>query len=218
MPACWVRQGDWKLLRFFHDGPDWNHRYELYNLAADPHESVDLSSLNTERVAQLDTALDVFLADTDSLLPVPNEAYAPFNFGWTPNTQVQQAETDSGRMLLTGNGFRPQIETAGNLSGWGTPARLVVTMQSRSLGDGQLLWRMPGETDYSESNSVSFAVIHDDTLRTCDIPFSPGGPVAGIACNRRRMCRQQRLSRSNSIRLPGNCWNFGTGSTATATG
>jgi arylsulfatase A-like enzyme len=181
MPACWVRQGDWKLLRFFHDGPAWSHRYELYNLSADPHESVDLSGLNPALVAQLDVALDVFLADTDPLLPVPNEAYAPFDFGWQPNTQVRLSLLDPGRMLLTANGFEARIESTDDLSDLGAPGQLVVTMQSRSLGDGWLFWRMPGETDFSESNSVSFAVVHDDTLRTYDIPFTPDEPIVQLA-------------------------------------
>jgi len=81
------------------------------------------------------------------------------------------------RLLATANGFEPQLSSAGTLTGLGTPARLVVQMQSRSFGDGRLFWRLPGQTNFTSDRSASFPVIHDDTLRTYEIPFSPGGPV-----------------------------------------
>ena len=175
--GCWVRQGDWKLIRFFHDNPGSAHRYELYNLAADPHEMTDLSNENPALVAQFDALITAHLADTSALLPVPNPAYIPPVYSWEPNVQLHLSTGSQKRLLATANGFEPQLSSAGTLTGLGTPARLVVQMQSRSFGDGRLFWRLPGQTNFTSDRSASFPVIHDNTLRTYEIPFSPGGPV-----------------------------------------
>ncbi len=75
IPAASVRQGDWKLIRFLHDGPAQAHRYELYNLREDPSEAKDLSASFPERVAALDARITWFLKDTGAVVPGPNPAY-----------------------------------------------------------------------------------------------------------------------------------------------
>lgn len=74
-PGIAVVSGDWKLLRFFYDGPGGAHRYELYNLAQDVRESVDLAAQYPGRVAELDAKIDQFLAGTGSVVPAPNPLY-----------------------------------------------------------------------------------------------------------------------------------------------
>lgn len=175
--GCWVRQGNWKLIRFFYDNPDSTHRYELYNLAADPHEMTNLADHNPALVTQLDALITAHLSATAALLPVPNPAYIPPVYSWEPNVQVRLSTGSQKRLLATSNGFEPQLSSAGTLTGLGTPARLVVQMLSRSFGDGRLFWRLPGQTNFAAGQSAPIAVIHDGTLRTYDIPFSPGGPV-----------------------------------------
>lgn len=76
-PASSVREGDWKLIRFYCDNADQSDRYELYNLAEDPGERHDLASAQSERVKQLATRLDMFLKDTSAVVPKPNPAYNP---------------------------------------------------------------------------------------------------------------------------------------------
>lgn len=76
VPAASVRQGDWKLIRFLHDGPARTHRYELYNLRDDPGEARDLSSMEPGRVAALDARIESFLKETCAVVPGPNPAYA----------------------------------------------------------------------------------------------------------------------------------------------
>ncbi len=76
-PAATVVAEGWKLIRFFHDGPAQKHRYELYHLAFDPGESVDLSRREPQRVEAMDRLLDGFLRETDAVLPQPNPAYRP---------------------------------------------------------------------------------------------------------------------------------------------
>jgi arylsulfatase A-like enzyme len=75
IPGTWVRKGDWKLIRFWCDGPDRKDRFELYNLAADIGESNDLAAQYPERVRELKALLDLFIADTHATVPIPNPAY-----------------------------------------------------------------------------------------------------------------------------------------------
>lgn len=76
-PAATVVSEGWKLIRFFYDGPAQKHRYELYHLAVDPGELVDLNRREPKRVEAMDRLLDGFLRETDAVLPQPNPAYRP---------------------------------------------------------------------------------------------------------------------------------------------
>jgi len=71
----WVRDGKWKLLRFFHAGQEQSHRYELYNLSVDPGETNNLAQQEPERVVRLDVWLDQHLEETQTLLPRKNPDY-----------------------------------------------------------------------------------------------------------------------------------------------
>ena len=75
IPSVYVRKGDWKLIRFFHDGPNFAHRYELYNLKDDLGETDNLADKMSEKVQELDVLLDRFLSDSHAVLPKPNPAY-----------------------------------------------------------------------------------------------------------------------------------------------
>ena len=77
IPGAWVRRGDWKLIRFFCDGPDQADRVELYNLREDIGETRNLAPENPRTVKQLDTLLSAFLRDTRAIVPKPNPAYSP---------------------------------------------------------------------------------------------------------------------------------------------
>lgn len=74
-PSSSVRKGDWKLIRFFHDGPGQQDRFELYNLREDIGEVDDLSPTNAEKVAELQLLLQRFLEETEAVVPIPNPAY-----------------------------------------------------------------------------------------------------------------------------------------------
>jgi arylsulfatase A-like enzyme len=74
-PAASIRDGEWKLIRFFHAGPEFDHRYELYNLAEDIGERQNLAHSHPEKVESLDAKLEDYLDDTDAYRPEPNPDY-----------------------------------------------------------------------------------------------------------------------------------------------
>jgi arylsulfatase A-like enzyme len=88
-PSAAIYKGNWKLFRFFHDGPKGEHRHELYDLNNDIGETNDIASTHPERVEQMAASLDNFLTNTSALIPNYNPAYKPSNakleiLGFTP--------------------------------------------------------------------------------------------------------------------------------------
>ncbi len=74
--STFVRDGDWKLIRFYWAGGEAKqHYYELFNLKADPMEAVNLTSVYPEKARELDALLEEFLQKTDALTPLPNPDY-----------------------------------------------------------------------------------------------------------------------------------------------
>ena len=74
-PASSVRQGDWKLIRWYCDNADQSDREALYNLNEDIGESEDVADLHPDRVKRLAARLDAILADTKAVIPQPNPNY-----------------------------------------------------------------------------------------------------------------------------------------------
>jgi arylsulfatase A-like enzyme len=70
-PACAVREGDWKLIRFFEDD-----RVELYNLREDPSETHDLSAHRRQTAQRLGELLSDWLKRAGAEIPQPNPDYA----------------------------------------------------------------------------------------------------------------------------------------------
>jgi arylsulfatase A-like enzyme len=69
-PYSVVRHGNWKLIKWYDGKPA-----ELYDLAADPGEGGDLAPTMPEKVRQLESRLDDWLAVTGAKLPQPNPKY-----------------------------------------------------------------------------------------------------------------------------------------------
>ncbi|MGW5366243.1 sulfatase [Actinopolymorpha pittospori] len=70
-PGAAVREGNWKLIRFFED----NH-VELYNLADDISETRDLASANPMTAARLDATLQHWLRTVEARIPELNPVTA----------------------------------------------------------------------------------------------------------------------------------------------
>jgi arylsulfatase A-like enzyme len=180
-PGVWVRRDTMKLIRFFHgNGGQGNHRYELYDIAADPGEENNLADANPALVAELDGLIQQHLDSTGALVPVANPAYVPPVFDrWVPNAGVWVQSGTDGRLKMVSNSFLPALDSP-DLSARPAPATVRVTMTSRSYGDGRIWWKFAGDADWSLSQSESFSVTHDNVERTLEIPIDPGAPVAQI--------------------------------------
>jgi arylsulfatase A-like enzyme len=72
MPGAAVRQGDWKLIRFYE-----SNRMELYNLKEDPGEKNDRAGRARGKVAEMRGMLDRWLREVDATMCPPNPDYDP---------------------------------------------------------------------------------------------------------------------------------------------
>jgi arylsulfatase A-like enzyme len=71
-PGAAIRDGDWKLIEFYHDG-----KVELYNLATDLGEKNDLSAKNVRQVRELRDKLARWQKQMSAKMPVRDPAYQP---------------------------------------------------------------------------------------------------------------------------------------------
>ncbi len=71
-PYSIIREGDWKLIRFYEQD-----RIELYNLTQDLSEKHDLSSAQPEKVYELNIQLENWLTEVGAKLPMENPEYKP---------------------------------------------------------------------------------------------------------------------------------------------
>jgi len=73
----WVREGRWKLLRFFNAGPGQADAFELYDLKRDPGETRNRIHEEPEVAARLKSLLEAQLAAEGAQLPLKNPQFDP---------------------------------------------------------------------------------------------------------------------------------------------
>ena len=72
-PAAAVREGRWKLIRFFEDGHE-----ELYDLGQDIGETTNLAQTHPAQTGRLSELLTRWQSDVEALIPEPNPRYEPW--------------------------------------------------------------------------------------------------------------------------------------------
>ena len=143
LPGATLRQGDWKLIRFFHDNPDQTHRYELFNLADDIGEAKNVAHLYPEKVNGMDARIEEILGDTDATVPVKNESYLPseaeYTFqGWSNTGTLDNAEITENGLLLDPTSFGPNLVNT-DIADCSGDCVLQFSMHSDHSGPGQVI-------------------------------------------------------------------------------
>ena len=77
LASTWVRESDWKLIRFFALNNDQTDKLELYNLKNDLGETNNLAGRFPAKAKELNAKIDGFLADSEAVVPVKNPSYDP---------------------------------------------------------------------------------------------------------------------------------------------
>lgn len=75
-PSISVHEGDWKLIRLFHQGnsPE-EHEYLLFNLEDDIGERNNLAAANPAKLLELDALIEGHILDANAVVPQPNPAF-----------------------------------------------------------------------------------------------------------------------------------------------
>nr|AOE12650.1 N-acetylgalactosamine 6-sulfatase [uncultured bacterium] len=79
-PAMSVHDGDWKLIRLFHQGENQEHDYLLYNLVKDIGETNNLASKHPKRVKEMDALIEIHIEETNSIVPLLNPNFNPAKY------------------------------------------------------------------------------------------------------------------------------------------
>jgi hypothetical protein len=160
LPSVYVRKGDWKLIRIFHDGPNFAHRYELYNLKADVSETMNLADEMPDRVKELDALIEGFLKDSGAVLPRPNPAYSPGVQGWAPSKDAALSVKD-GLLVMESTGLDPYMSTRDVPKNRGATI-VEFRMRSSAAGQAQVYWGAEGMTPlFIKDRSIIVQVMHD---------------------------------------------------------
>jgi arylsulfatase A-like enzyme len=102
IPNTFVREGDWKMYRFWYDNPkDQSHRYELYNVREDISETKDLSAKQPERLTAMIAVLDKYYKETGVLTYHPNSKYNKRTVGtWYSVTDDGKLTAENGILTI----------------------------------------------------------------------------------------------------------------------
>jgi arylsulfatase A-like enzyme len=178
LPSCWVRRGDWKLIRFYCDGPGQRDRFELYNLRDDVGEATNLADFRPDLVRELDALIDRHLKDTDALVPIPNPAYRPGSARWAgvPGAKVDIA---GGHLVITSTGTDPNMVARDLAIGRG-PFAFEFRMRSDGRGPGQVFWAATAGEFFVKERSADFAVEHDGRWHDYRVALPSADPVIDV--------------------------------------
>jgi len=160
IPSCYVRVGDWKLIRFFCDNKDQTDRFELYNLADDLSEQHNLAEQKPDKVKELNQLIDRFLADTHAVVPKRNPNYRPTVAGWRALRDCTISLED-GALTVHSTGRDPGIMTR-DVPKVPGPFIFELRMKSNSHGAGQVYWATDKRGTFKSDQSFIFAVGHNN--------------------------------------------------------
>lgn len=175
-----MRHGPWRLYKFYFDGPDREHRYELYNLDEDISETRNLAREYPEKVLEMVTQLDAHVEEAGILLPRKNENFdANVMDAWIGSEKLKMSVGDKVLTLMAGT-ENPWIETVYTPNVMNAVFHLVFEMKSTADGPGRVFWKIGGENTYQENSSEVFSPQHDGLWHEYTVPMSLEGMLDRI--------------------------------------
>lgn len=182
-PGVTVRQGDWKLIRWYETGPDYPAPQELYNLKDDLGETTNLAAGHPEIVARLDGLIDQFLEHTGALAPKPNPAHKPSAvrapdplLGWVAKSC--EATLQGQSLRIEAEGRWPFIATvrARALGALELHARL----RTDSGGEGKVQWRTAGQEAFPADGQVAAYTVTEGGWQQLRVALPVKGQLAHV--------------------------------------
>ncbi len=156
-----MRQGPWRLYKFYFDGPNQEHRYELFNLKDDIGETNNLAATMPGKVKEMTELLDAHATEAGILLAQKNKKYAGnVADAWVGSQDTKVSIADKA-LIIKSSGPSPSVETYYNPNISSDTFMMEFEMKSTSKGDGKLAWKCGGEKEYSVENATPIQGVHD---------------------------------------------------------
>lgn len=168
-----MREGPWRLYKFYFDGPARTHRYELYNLEADIGEQHNLSESMPDRVRAMNAKLDAHAAEAGILLPQKNENYEGTVLDAWQVSDVGDASLKERVLYLKNAGPEAAIETVYTPNVNQGAFLFQFDMRSASSGSGSLAWTERGNN--ADPKTSVLDGIHDGGWHTYQLPVKLEG-------------------------------------------
>lgn len=164
-----MRQGSWRLYKFYYDGLNQEHRYELYNLDKDTSETNNLAMTEPERVLAMTKLMEANIKEAGILEAQKNKNYAGNAAdAWVGSTDTKIAVVGKTLQIVS-SGIMPFVETYYNPNISGKSYKIEFEMKSSSTGDGELAWKYNANDGYTSKNSTPFKGIHDGKWHTYSV-------------------------------------------------
>ena len=160
-PNVAVRSGPWKFYKFYYDGINTEHRYELYDLENDIGEQTNVVDDYPEVAEQMLTALEAHVTEAGYLQSRLNKNYVGNVAGpWhgSDNTALSIA---NHVLSIQSTSAGPYIETRYFPVVVDDDYLIEFEMTSESGGNGQIQWMYTSDKQLRAENKVSFVPQHD---------------------------------------------------------
>lgn len=156
-----MREGPWRLYKFFYDGEGQTHRYELYNLDEDIGETNNLADDLPDKVKGMSGQMEAHIAEAEILLPRRNEDYAGnVAAGWL-GAMDTEVSVKNRILSVRSSGNDPWVETVYTPNVSDETFVLAFEMKSESRGKGAVSWTCRGTEQNGVPPPSPVDVIHD---------------------------------------------------------
>lgn len=175
-----MRHGPWRFYKFYFDGPDRAHRYELYNLDEDISEKNNLAGEMPEKVQEMLSQLDKHAEEAGILLPRLNRNYAGNVADAFQGSEDAKISVKDRVLHIVSHGSEPRVETVYTPHVFDATFLFRFEMKSESIGKGYLSWKEAGDKDYLPERSAPFSVTHDGQWHSYSVEMPLGTSLRGI--------------------------------------
>jgi arylsulfatase A-like enzyme len=187
--GTYVRNGDWKLIRFYGRNDDGTDELELYNLKEDLGERRNLAKEQPALAQELNGLIDGFLKDTDAVIPTPNPNFgkaAPKalakNKAPAPDDLPGGWKNRAGKAVVREGALHIESKGAGSFIGVGAGlnaglAKLSFRIRAPQAGEGRIA--LLGGAGGAETFSVAYQASGEAVWQTINVELN-AKQAAGI--------------------------------------
>ena len=175
-----MRHGPWRFYKFYFDGPEREHRYELYNLDDDIGEKNNLANEMPEKVQEMLSQLDAHADEAGILLPRLNQNYSGNVADAFQGSEETKISVSDKVLSIESSGTSPWVETVFTPHISDATFLFRFEMRSDSKGEGLLFWKGAGDKDYLPERSTAYAVDHDGQWHSYSVEMPLGASLRGI--------------------------------------
>lgn len=167
-----MRQGPWRLYKFYYDGSNLEHRHELYNLEEDISETNNLASRMPDRVNRMTEMLDAHAREAEILLPNKNENYDGNSADAWWGSDGTKISVKDKVLYISVFDETSKVETFYTPNVVNGTFYFTFEMKSTGKGDGAIAWENGNDKEYLPENQTKFEVKHDNNWHQYKVKIS----------------------------------------------